>query len=249
MRLFLSAVAGGAVFFVVACGSSSPGSPTSPSGQPAVGAVQSLKVSGPPLVVGDTLQFTATATMADGSVQNVTSQSVWTTSNAAIATVSATGMVTAIKEGGVSIRATFGRVSDSQYHNVTPLVFYRTTGTVTEAPPGFAALAGARVEITVGTGAGEFRTTDGSGAYDFGSLKGGNYTFRISRDGFITDTKTIAVTRDMKIDVLLFPIPPAGATARCKDKSWSFTNDKAAACARNGGVAYWACPGLFCPNP
>ena len=52
----------------------------------------------------------------------------------------------------------------------------------------------------------------------------------------------------MKIDVLLYPVPPAGATARCKDKSWSFTSDQASACARNGGVSYWACPGLFCPQ-
>lgn len=85
MRLFFGAAAVAAMLFVVACGSSS--APTSPSAQPAVSAAaaQSLKVTGPPLVVGDVLQFTAMATMADGSVQNVTSQSVWTTSNAAIA--------------------------------------------------------------------------------------------------------------------------------------------------------------------
>jgi hypothetical protein len=108
------------------------------------------------------------------------------------------------------------------------------------------ALPAARVEIVVGTDAGAFRITDGSGTFDFGSLKGGNFTFRITRDGFLTDTRTIAVTRDMRIDVLLYPVPPAGATARCKDKSWSFTTDRAAACAKNGGVAYWACPGPFC---
>jgi carboxypeptidase family protein/uncharacterized protein DUF3761/Big-like domain-containing protein len=249
MRLFCGAAAVAAMMFGVACGSSS--APASPSAQPAVSAAaaQSLKVTGPPLVVGDVLQFTAMATMADGSVQNVTSQSVWTTSNAAIATVSASGMVTAVKEGGVSIRATFRSVTDSEYHNVTPLLFYRTTGTVSEVPPGFNALPGARVEITLGTGAGEFRMTDGSGGFDFGTLKGGNFTFRITRDGFAPETKTVAVTRDMKIDVLLFPVPPAGATARCKDKSWSFTSDKASACSRNGGVAYWACPGPFCANP
>ena len=247
MRLIAGAAVVAAMMFFLACGSSS--SPTAPSAQPAVGgAPQSLKVTGPPLVVGDVLQFTAMATMSDGTVQNVTSQSVWTTSNAAIATVSASGMVTAVKEGGVSIRATFRSVTDSEYHNVTPLLFYRTTGTVTEVPPGFNALPGARVEITVGTGSGAFQMTDGAGGFDFGTLKGGNFTFRITRDGYMPETKTIAVTRDMKIDVLLYPVPPAGATARCKDKSWSFTSDKTSACSRNGGVAYWACPGPFCPQ-
>ena len=248
MRLFFGAAALTAACVCVACGSSS--TPISPSAQPAVSvaAAQSLKVTGPPLVVGDVLQFTAIARMADGSAQNVTNQSVWTTSNAAVATVSPSGMVTAVKEGGVDIRARFGSVTDFEYHNVTPLLFYRTTGTVTEVPPGFNALPGARVEIAVGTGAGAFRVTDGSGAFDFGTLKGGNFTFRITRDGYAPETKTIAVTRDMKIDVLLYPVPPAGATARCKDKSWSFTSDQASACARNGGVSYWACPGLFCPQ-
>jgi hypothetical protein len=53
----------------------------------------------------------------------------------------------------------------------------------------------------------------------------------------------------MRIDVLLYPVPPAGATARCKDKSWSFAADKPSACAKNGGVAYGTCPGPFCPQP
>ncbi len=44
----------------------------------------------------------------------------------------------------------------------------------------------------------------------------------------------------------LVPVPPAGATARCKDKSWSYATTKAAACAANSGVSYWACPGPFC---
>jgi len=247
MRKVVAAVIASAVSLSLACGSAS--SPNSPSAMPAVGgSVQSLKVTGPPLVVGDTGQFTAKATMADGTSQDVTSQSTWTSSNTAIATVNAAGLVTAVKEGGVSIRATFRGSADSEYHNVTPLLFFKAFGNVLEVPPGFNGLASARVEIAAGTNAGDFRMTDGSGAYDFGTLKGGNYTFKVTRDGFATETKTVAVVRDMKIDILLYPNPPAGATARCKDKSWSFTSDKAAACSRNGGVAYWVCPGPLCAN-
>src|SRR5439155_16057744 len=220
MRKYWGAVAGGAAFLAMACGSAP--SPSTPTALPAIsGTVQSLKVTGPPLVVGDTLQFSAMATMTNGPSQDVTRVSTWTSSNPSIATASPTGMVNAVKEGGVSIRATFGGATDSEYHNVTPLLFYRTTGTVSEVPPGFNSLTAARVEIVVGTDAGAFRMTEGSGTFDFGSLKGGNYTFRITNDGFLSETKTIAVTRDMRIDVLLYPVPPAGATARCKDKSWS----------------------------
>ncbi len=32
---------------------------------------------------------------------------------------------------------------------------------------------------------------------------------------------------------------PAGATARCKDGSWSFIQRRAAACSRHGGVVRW----------
>ena len=131
MRKYFGAVAGGAMFFAMACGSAP--APSTPSALPAIsGTVTSLKVTGPPLVVGDALQFSAIATMADGTSQQVTSLSSWTSSNPSIATVSTGGVVTAIKEGGVSIRATFGGATDSEYHNVTPLLFFRTTGTVTD---------------------------------------------------------------------------------------------------------------------
>lgn len=35
---------------------------------------------------------------------------------------------------------------------------------------------------------------------------------------------------------------PAGATARCKDGTYSFLRRRAAACARHGGIARWLLP-------
>jgi trimeric autotransporter adhesin len=61
--------------------------------------------------VGQTSQLTATTTGSDGSQQDVTSQSTWTSSNAAVATVSATGLMTAVSIGQCTITAVYQTVS------------------------------------------------------------------------------------------------------------------------------------------
>jgi uncharacterized protein YjdB len=69
--------------------------------------VTSLAVTGPTLVAGATAQFTATVTMSDGTTSNVTTASAWQSSNPAVATVSAAGVVTALTDGQVTITATY----------------------------------------------------------------------------------------------------------------------------------------------
>lgn len=70
-----------------------------------------LDIHNAELFIADTLQLTATITPADATNKNV----VWTTSNEAVATVSASGMVTAVAAGQVVIFATTedGNYSDS----------------------------------------------------------------------------------------------------------------------------------------
>jgi Carboxypeptidase regulatory-like domain/Bacterial Ig-like domain (group 2) len=232
-----------------ACGSSS-SSPASASMVAPTGvSVASLKIIGAVnsrIVVGDTAQFTAMATMSNGSATNVTNDAVWSTSDASIFTVSAGGKVTAIAVGSADIRAAYQGVTDKDYTTAQPFLTFTAYGTVTAAPPDFGGLAGARVDITPSPTAGMFTTTSGSGDYSFPPLKGGIYTITVSRDGFHPETKTITATRDIRTDFPLTPIPPPGATARCKDRSWSYSLDRASACAANSGVSYWACPGPFC---
>ena len=70
-----------------------------------------LDIHNAELSIADTLQLTATITPADATNKNV----VWTTSNEAVATVSASGMVTAVAAGQVVIFATTedGNYTDS----------------------------------------------------------------------------------------------------------------------------------------
>jgi uncharacterized protein YjdB len=79
-------------------GSSSSSSPLSPTVTAvSVGAVTSS------LSVGGTLQLTATATYSDKSTKDVTSSATWESSDATIATVSSTGLLSALKPGNFTV--------------------------------------------------------------------------------------------------------------------------------------------------
>jgi uncharacterized protein YjdB len=58
-----------------------------------------------------TQQMTATGTYEGGGTQNITTQTTWTSSNTAVATVSSTGIVTAVGAGSSTITATLSGVS------------------------------------------------------------------------------------------------------------------------------------------
>jgi len=69
--------------------------------------------------VGDTVQFTATATYSDGSNADVTAEATWVSSNNDVATVDA-GLATGVAEGSAEIRATFdGVMSNAATLSVT----------------------------------------------------------------------------------------------------------------------------------
>jgi hypothetical protein len=98
---------------IASCGSSSSSSTTSPSGL-------GLAITGTTsaIAIGQTSQLGLTATMA-GSTQTVTTQATWQSSNTVIATVSATGLVTAQSYGATTITATFQGATTTATFNVT----------------------------------------------------------------------------------------------------------------------------------
>ena len=225
--------------------------PGSPAATAPTGSAMSLKIIGATnsrIVVGDTAQFTAMATMSNGGTTDVTSAAVWSTNDPAIFAVAAGGKVTALKEGSADIRAAYQGTADKDYTTAQPFLTFVPYGTVTAAPPDFGGLAGARVEIAPGPSGPLSTATDATGDYVFQALKGGVYTMTVSQDGFHAMTKTITATRDIRTDFPLVPIPPPGATARCKDRSWAYGTDKATLCAADSGVSYYACPGPFCQS-
>ena len=63
--------------------------------------------SPPTIKVGQQAQLTATATLSDSSTPNVTSQSQWSSSNPAVASVDSTGKVTGLTGGTATITASY----------------------------------------------------------------------------------------------------------------------------------------------
>jgi len=97
-----------------ACGSKSPGSPT-PN-------VTSLAVTGTAPAIGLSSQFTATATLSDGSTSNVTPQASWQTANPLVFTVTNTGMVTGVGGGVADVSAIYQQIRGSTTVTIFPAV-------------------------------------------------------------------------------------------------------------------------------
>ena len=69
--------------------------------------VSGVAVTGTVPAVGSKSQFTCTATMSDGSTQDCTTMASWVSFNKAVATVSSTGVVTAVATGTAALKATY----------------------------------------------------------------------------------------------------------------------------------------------
>jgi Bacterial Ig-like domain (group 2) len=102
-RLASIGIAFAVAVFAAAC-SSSPTSSTT---------IASIAITGSAPTVGSTSQLTATATMSNGTTQDVTSSATWVSGDAAIATVSGAGVVTGVSAGSTTVTATYQSVTAS----------------------------------------------------------------------------------------------------------------------------------------
>jgi hypothetical protein len=91
----------------------------------------------PSIELGSSFALVATANYDDGATQTVTPLAVWTSSNAAVATVSSSGVVTPLAVGATTITATYlGAVSANAAVNVTDYSVTATQATLTTYPGG-----------------------------------------------------------------------------------------------------------------
>jgi hypothetical protein len=85
---------------------------------------------------GTTQQFTATGTFTDSSTQDVTDQATWISSAGSVATVSGSGLASAVTVGATTITASIGSVSGNGTLNVGPAVLQTITITPQDATMG-----------------------------------------------------------------------------------------------------------------
>jgi sugar phosphate permease len=217
--------------------------------------VSTIVVTGPTTST-TAFQLTATAKFSDGTTQDVTSKAAWQSSNAAIASVASTGMVTIVGSGTVMLQATYQSVIGSIQTSVTkqPPPMFQLSGSVWEVDPNAHKIAGAAVIITAGANSGQSVVSDVNGNYVFPAVTSGVVSLIATMNGYITPSpEGINLSADTQADVYLAPVPPQDAngntaTARCVDKSWSWAVTRSDACAANGGIEYPVCPGPLCPS-
>jgi hypothetical protein len=242
-----------ALALTTACGShsSNPAAPTPGSSTPTTIVVSAASAP------TKAFQLVATARFSDSTTRDVTSTAKWESSNTSVARVAPGGMVTVLGTGDVEFRATFETVTGAVQLRVSPApdgTTFVLSGVVREVPPAEHTVAGARVQIVEGPNAGASVLSDSNGVFQFTGLTPARITVTATADGYqpwkLTD---VLLSADMSEDAWLVPNPAKNAsgetaTARCKDGSWSWSQDRDAACSANGGTEYFVCPGPFCEN-
>ena len=106
------------------------GSPTTPTPPaPATPTVTAMAVSGTAPAVGLTAQYTATATLSNGTTQNVTAQATWQSSTRPVATVLATGVGTLLASIARCERLQGGRgCQQGTFRHRVEVVYYYVWG-------------------------------------------------------------------------------------------------------------------------
>ena len=198
-----------------ACSSSrSSTSPSAVTPSTPAATVTSVGVSGSAPQVGATTQFSATATLSDGTTVPVTSAATWSSSNTAAAIVNASGAVTGVAAGDADITATYQAVSGKARVTVVRpgVATFTISGTLRDGASG-GILPNVIVEAEPAEAGATKKsaTTDGSGAYAISGLPPGLVTLRVTASTYQPLTQTVTVSADTHTDLVLTRTPPAEA--------------------------------------
>ena len=173
----------------------------------------------PTLARGTTQQLTATGRFSNATTQNLTSQVVWSSATATVATVSAGGLVTAVAVGNAVVSATMGTITG----NVTVTVTGATLTSI-DVTPATASIADGVTQQFTATGRFSDTTTQNlttmvvwsSGTATVATiattglataLDPGTTTITAT-SGAITGTATLTVTAATLVSLQITPVNP-----------------------------------------
>jgi hypothetical protein len=170
----------------------------------------------PNIYPGQLLQMSAHARFSDGSTSEVTDQAAWETSDTTVATISAKGILTALQEGNVEVRAT--------YQGVAGAAAIRVVRPPRTGPPGPDEVIGriheiapfddvrvtyARVEVAGGEQNGRFVIADSSGEFRIDGIDRAGFDLLISKPGYRDARYRVhQLPRDASAKIGLEPAPP-----------------------------------------
>jgi hypothetical protein len=153
------------------------------------------------LSVGDSVQLIPSVTLAAG-VTKLSGDAVWTSSDEKVATVSSSGLLTVVGNGGADVVATAYEHRASVHVRVP----FTITGVVHEGiPTEQVPVSGAKVEIQGGVDSGAVAVTDNEGRFTF-EVESVGFTLAVSRVGYDSVMATIAeLPRDIRPSIGMVP--------------------------------------------
>jgi hypothetical protein len=230
LRTFVAATA--AVVAGLVAGCSHPTRPTGTANGTPVSVVR-LTIAGPDAIApGQTVQFTATASMSDGTNQDYTRKVAWSAYPTSVLTITPdTGLATGQAPGDASISATTGVSFPCCNAQITKTVLlpntYRLTGKALESG---LPVQGAAIAVLSGVGAGLSATTDSDGAYRLYGVAG-PIQIKFSKPGYDDIVKPFTATQN---DVLDFPEVHQTAAIPSLAGTYTLTLTADPACATTG---------------
>jgi hypothetical protein len=172
------------------------GSPTSPTPVPLTITVVTISGNSRLTAPGQTSQLTAVATMSDGSTKDITKTVPWRTVHGDVATISQTGLVTAVDfgEAEYDVNSPGNRGPFSIF--VLPRGTYILSGQCVQDLSRISdgrseCLADARVEIIGGPMSGRATMTDHGGNWQFIGVTG-VLQVKVSKDDYITSIQDVS---------------------------------------------------------
>lgn len=165
---------------LIACGSSNR-SPTSPTPSAVVVELTNLQITGNTSLtaVGETSQLRATAGFSDQSQKDVSLETIWTSTDPSVVTVSSSGLLTVLRFGATAISARYQTRSATVSLRPSPPGTFVIAGWVRE--PGEGGVAGVTVTDVGSLGSTQ---TNSNGNYSLVGLPTPDARLRFEKSGY-----------------------------------------------------------------